>query len=63
MSVDVSLSGYSQERGLRFYSELLERVQRLPGVEAVSLATQIALGDGFGAMMRARATCPSPART
>ena len=60
MSVDVSLSGYSRERGLQFYSELLERVQRLPGVEAVSLATQIALGDGFGATMRAEGYAPKP---
>jgi len=53
MSVDVGLSGYNRERGLQFYSDLLGRVQRLSGVEAVSLATQIALGDGFGATMRA----------
>jgi macrolide transport system ATP-binding/permease protein len=58
MSVDVSLSGYSKERGLQFYSELLERVQRLRGVEAVSLATQIALGDGFGGTMRAEGYAP-----
>jgi macrolide transport system ATP-binding/permease protein len=60
MSVDVSLSGYSRERGLQFYSELLERAQRLPGVEAVSLATQIALGDGFGATMRGEGYAPKP---
>ena len=59
-SVDVSLSGYSRERGLQFYSELLERVQRLPGVEAVSLATQIALGDGFGATMRGEGYARKP---
>jgi len=60
MSVDVGLSGYDRERGLQFYSELLERVRRLPGVDAVSLATQIALGDGFGAMMRAEGYTPKP---
>ena len=60
MSVDVGLSGYSRERGLQFYAELLERVQRVPGVEAVSLATQVALGDGFGAMMRAEGYAPKP---
>jgi predicted permease len=59
-SVDVSLSGYSRERGLQFYSELLERVQRLPGVDGVSLATQIALGDGFGATMRGEGYAPNP---
>ena len=58
MSVDVSLSGYSKERGLQFYSELLEQVRRLRGVEAVSLATQIALGDGFGGTMRAAGYAP-----
>jgi putative ABC transport system permease protein len=60
MSVDVGLSGYSRERGLQFYSEVLERVQRLPGVEAVSLATQIALGDGFGGTMRGEGYAPKP---
>ena len=60
MSVDVGLSGYSRERGLQFYSDLLERVERLPGVEAVSLATQIALGDGFGATMRGDGRAPEP---
>ncbi len=60
MSVDLGLSGYNRERGLQFYSELLERVRRLPGVEAVSLATQIALGNGFGAMMRAEGYVPKP---
>ena len=60
MSVDVGLSGYNRERGLQFYSELLERTERLPGVEAVSLATQIALGDGFGATMRGEGYTPEP---
>jgi macrolide transport system ATP-binding/permease protein len=60
MSTDLSLSGYTRERGLRFYTELLERVQRLPGVEAASLATQIALGDGFGAVMTAEGSLPKP---
>jgi predicted permease len=60
MSVDVGLSGYSRERGMQFYSELLQRVRRLSGVEAASLATQIALGDGFGAMMKAEGYVPKP---
>ena len=60
MSVDVSSSGYSRERGLQFYSELLERARRLPGVEAVSLATQIALGDGFGSTMRGEGYAAKP---
>ena len=60
MSVDLSLSGYNAERGRRFYSEMVERVQSVRGVDAVSLATQIALGDGFGAMMRAEGYVPKP---
>jgi predicted permease len=60
MSVDLSLSGYNRERGLQFYSQLLDRVRRLPGVEAATLATQIALGDGFGASMRAEGYVPRP---
>jgi predicted permease len=60
MSVDLSLSGYNRERGMQFYEDLLERVRRLPGVEAASLATQIALGDGFGAVMRAEGYVPKP---
>ena len=60
MSVDVTLNGYSRERGLQFYSQLLERVRRVRGVEAASLATQIALGDGFGAVMRAEGYVPQP---
>src|SRR5262249_28780551 len=44
MSADVSLSGYDKERGLRFYSELLERVKLLRGVEAASLGALIPLG-------------------
>src|SRR5262249_18307639 len=60
MSVDLSLSGYSRERGLQFYSELLERVSGVSGVEGVSLATQIALGDGFGVVMRGEGYAPKP---
>jgi macrolide transport system ATP-binding/permease protein len=60
VSVDVGLSSYTRERGLQFYADLLERVRRLPGVEAVSLATQIALGDGFGARMRGDGYQPKP---
>jgi macrolide transport system ATP-binding/permease protein len=44
MSVDVSLSGYSNERGLRFFSQLVERVSALRGVEAASLGARMPLG-------------------
>jgi ABC-type antimicrobial peptide transport system permease subunit len=60
MSVDVALSGYDRERGARFYAELLERIKRLPRVEAASLATQIPLGDGFGAVIRSEGYVPRP---
>src|SRR4030095_16425183 len=46
MSADVSLSGYNNERGLRFYSELLERVKLLRGVEAASLGARLPLSGG-----------------
>jgi predicted permease len=44
MSMDVSLSGYSNERGLRFFSQLVERVGALRGVEAASLGARMPLG-------------------
>lgn len=48
MSANVSLSGYSEERGLAFYSELIERIGTLPGVEAASLGAVVPLNGGFG---------------
>jgi predicted permease len=48
-SVHLGAQGYSQERGLTFYREALERVGTLPGVESAALATHVALvGGGFG---------------
>ena len=46
-SFDLSLSGYDEARGRQFLSELSERVGRLPGVEAVSLATITAFSGRF----------------
>ena len=60
MSADVSLSGYNKERGLRFYSELLERVKLLRGVEAVSLAAQVPLGGGISSPLKAEGYAPKP---
>jgi cell division protein FtsX len=41
MSVDVGLSGYSNDRGMQFYSRLADRVRALRGVEAVSVAALV----------------------
>ena len=60
MSADVSLSGYNNERGLRFYSELLERVKLLRGVEAVSLGAQIPLGGGISSTLKVAGYVPKP---
>ncbi len=60
MSADVSLSGYSKERGLQFYPELLERVRSLRGVEAASLGALLPLGGGFGSTMKAEGYTPKP---
>jgi predicted permease len=37
--------GYSEQRGLAFYRELLARVRTLPGVESASVATTVPLAD------------------
>jgi predicted permease len=39
LSLDATLSGYSQERVRRFYSDALERVSALPGVRAATYAS------------------------
>jgi predicted permease len=46
-SFDPSLSGYDEARGRQFISAFSERVGRLPGVEAVSLATITAFSGRF----------------
>jgi putative ABC transport system permease protein len=49
VGLDVSLNGYTEERGRQFYTALLERVSALPGVEAASLADGVPLsGDRRG---------------
>jgi len=60
MSADVSLSGYNNERGLRFYSELQERIRGLRGVESASLAAQLPLGAAISAMVKADGYIPQP---
>jgi len=60
MSADVSLSGYNNERGLQFYSALLERVKILRGVEAVSLGAIVPLGGGVSSTLKAEGYAPKP---
>jgi putative ABC transport system permease protein len=45
-SLDLFPNGYEPERGARFYAELQERLERQPGVRAVSLARRVPLGFG-----------------
>ena len=44
MSFDLQILGYSKTRGERFYRELLDRVQGVPGVTSASLAKPLPLG-------------------
>ncbi len=45
-SLNVSLNGYEEERGKQFYSQLVERVSALPGVESAGVAVIVPLGGG-----------------
>ena len=45
LSVNPSLLGYDGERGKIFFRQLAERVGALPGVESVSVARYLPLGD------------------
>jgi len=44
MTPEVGIQGYTEAKGTEFYRQLVERVEGLPGVEAVSLAEMIPLG-------------------
>jgi predicted permease len=44
VDVDPSLGGYDEVRGRALYGRLLERLQRVPGVEAASIAATVPLG-------------------
>jgi putative ABC transport system permease protein len=44
MDLDLDLRGYSESQGRAFYSQLLDRVNALPGVRSASLARTIPLG-------------------
>lgn len=43
--IDPSLNGYSKERGRQFYTELQQRMNRIPGVSAASLSVVPLLDD------------------
>ena len=43
---DLSALGYSEERGMAFYDELLARAEALPGVDRASLSTDVPLSIG-----------------
>ena len=45
VSLDVSKSGYTPERGHQFYDELLARVRDLPGVSSAAIARHVPLSD------------------
>jgi predicted permease len=44
LSLDLIPNGYDAARGDRFYAELLDRIEALPGVESASLARMLPLG-------------------
>ena len=46
-AMDPRNQGYSVARAREFYQQLTERVAALPGVEAVSLARELQIGDGY----------------
>jgi putative ABC transport system permease protein len=44
MSVDLSLQGYSEERGKQFYQQVSDRVKSLPGVRDAAFTAYIPMG-------------------
>lgn len=46
-SVNPSLNGYSPERSMNFYDELLSRTRSLPGVASASLASDTPISGGW----------------
>jgi predicted permease len=43
--VDLSRSGYNEQRALRFHAALLDRLRNAPGVASATLTTHLPLGD------------------
>ncbi len=46
-SVNPALNGYSAERSMTFYNDLMAKTRALPGVEAASLATDTPISGGW----------------
>lgn len=61
VSLDLELTGTSPERGRALYADLLERVGRVPGVDATTLARKLPLGgrSSFGAVNAAGVEAPA----
>jgi len=47
VSFDLNLQGYSQDRGLRFQKQLIERIRVLPGVESASFAQHVPFNNNI----------------
>ncbi len=44
-SIDLSRSGYSQDRGLAFQAALFDKLRNAPGVDSATLTTHLPMGD------------------
>ena len=49
VAADVDAAGFDDDRGARFYEDLVERVRQLPGVESASVSMYPPLSGGDGA--------------
>lgn len=65
MALDLDVAGYTPERGLAFYRDLVQRVRALPGVRDASVLDVVPLtGSSRGsAMLKEGQPPPAPGRT
>jgi putative ABC transport system permease protein len=47
MSFDLGLQGYDEEKGQRFYHDLVDRIRALPGVQSASLVSSLPLSLNY----------------
>ncbi len=47
LSLDLSLQGYDQARGLRFQQQVIDRVRALPGVDSVNFAEHVPFAESM----------------
>lgn len=47
LSVDVATQGYTEEKGVLFFRQLLRRTKEIPGVESATLASFAPAGDSY----------------